>query len=371
MALADVGPIDDAPAFVDVWRQAFRERDAPAAIYSLEECAIALPGLLPDLNLLLASNDLEKEDAAVTVLIEYGEEGVERIAARFTEFSDFKKETALSAFRDHPRCCQKALPAVLEVLADSEADPKLRDSAAQTAFAIGVPSKFVTNLKQIRRDATLDAPACGVIDELLGSGREGPAPRKSKSQFASFLSPARRKQEIARLIEEVRTQRGRPRKIAVEKLAEFGQFAAPAIPELEALLREERHLVQMEPEPDFIENGFAQRAALETLAEIGAATEQVVPAVVAKLNEPALRQAAANTLQSLGPTAVPGLVGGLSNPYANTRCRCARILGEIGAASRSAVPALERAAKDPVAGVRGEATAALKRIRASTAAAPK
>jgi HEAT repeat protein len=372
-ALSFVGPIDDSPELAELWRQAFRDTREERCLYALfrvEKCAIALPQLMPDLDRLTASKDESIASAAIDALVECGEEGIGRVAARFAAFSKDSKYHALMGFVKYPHHCRKALPALLAALADSRASRGLRNEIAGTLFAIGMPLSFVAELKRIRADPMLDEPARKSIDELLATGREGPAPYDSKSEISSTFSAAERTRIIAKVIEEVQKARGTTRTSAVEYLAKFGRYAAPAVPALQALLQEEANIVQTDPVLKLVPNSPNQWAALETLAVIGPAAEPVVPAIVERLNATD-DFGAAESLRTLGPVAVPGLITGLSNPYANTRCRCARILGEIGAASRSAEPALERATKDPVAGVRGEAAAALKRLRASAAAAAK
>jgi HEAT repeat protein len=129
----------------------------------------------------------------------------------------------------------------------------------------------------------------------------------------------------------------------------IGQAAAPAIPEVAALL----------PEP-----GVTSEAAIalsfmgkEALAPLRDALEH---------NDPVVRREALRSIGKLKDRApldtsvvIPLLIGGLADPDAGVRAVAATYLGIIHEAPEASVPALAKALADPDAEVRRSAAAAL------------
>ncbi|MEG4419662.1 HEAT repeat domain-containing protein, partial [Microcoleus sp. LAD1_D5] len=86
-------------------------------------------------------------------------------------------------------------------------------------------------------------------------------------------------------------------------------------------------------------------AAIEKLAEIG---EPAIPALMAAVQDKNLqvRRSAANVLRQIGRPAIPALAKALKNSDANVRRDAASALGRIGAEAKTALPQLVPLLKD-------------------------
>ncbi len=134
--------------------------------------------------------------------------------------------------------------------------------------------------------------------------------------------------------------------------------------------------------------------AVRELGRMGAEARAVVPVLIASLldDNKALRGAVAEALARIDATTGPevlkiqaaervkelaakreaearlaqrirALTADLRSPLRGTRLRAAQVLGEVGSAARTAIPALEEAEYDPSREVQAAATAALEKIR--------
>ncbi len=116
-----------------------------------------------------------------------------------------------------------------------------------------------------------------------------------------------------------------------------------------------------------------ERIGIAAAYELAACGEEVVPSVLGKLadeNE-MVRRHAAYALSAMGGVAVAGLTEALMCDEAVTRAEAATILGDIGLAAGSAVPALIAATKDEHEEVRCRACEALGTVsQHSPVAAP-
>jgi HEAT repeat protein len=168
----------------------------------------------------------------------------------------------------------------------------------------------------------------------------------------------------------------------------LGRIGEPAVP----------HLLTALKNPDQVIRG----AAVQAFRTVGAAGEKAVPELVTiALKDPAVqvRQQTAYALIAMGPNAcgkyldaikdmkddatrqtalqalsfsgtptkvaVPFLISTLKEGTVNHRSMAARVLGNIGAEAKEAIPALEAVRNDPNAAVRTNVEAALKKIKGS------
>lgn len=150
--------------------------------------------------------------------------------------------------------------------------------------------------------------------------------------------------------DDVDTNRG----VAIDKICNMGEQAAPAVPELIKLLDDPvaRQYVCF----DLRHVGPAARAAIPKLSEL-----------VRSSGDALARAHAAEALGLLGADAaeaVPALAEALKSDEANmVKLKAAHALGEIGSAARSALPVLEEAAAAGPGNVRFACTQAIASIR--------
>lgn len=184
----------------------------------------------------------------------------------------------------------------------------------------------------------------------------------------------------------LRTETGDALAAAARGLGQLGGAAAPAVPELAALLVEDELdevviaatralgalgvrtsipvLLRLLADRDLELRAAAARA----LGELRAAV--AVPRLEAALRREQLPAAAAvGALAAIRGDGVSALGRALSHSLAEVRRAAARALAGLGAAARATVPALRRASADPDAEVRAEARAALVTLGASGPAA--
>ena len=104
-------------------------------------------------------------------------------------------------------------------------------------------------------------------------------------------------------------------------------------------------------------------AAIKNLGKIG---EPAIPALMKALQDKNLqvRRSAADVLRQIGPPAIPALVKALKDSDANVRSIAAYVLGKIGAKAKTALPQLVPLLTDSNAKVRSSAASALGGIGA-------
>jgi HEAT repeat protein len=181
------------------------------------------------------------------------------------------------------------------------------------------------------------------------------------------------------------------RERAMKVLGKIGPDAAPAVPALIELLKDQDPKVRTEALFTLASIGSKASAAIESGIKALADTDRDVMLTAgyfldkmgpeAKAAAPALRKllqskdeltqiTAAHALLSVDPdnpdnarVAVPVMVAALKNPLPFIRGEAAMTLGDLGKAAANALPALEAAAKDEDQGVRAAAAEAVKKIR--------
>lgn len=123
----------------------------------------------------------------------------------------------------------------------------------------------------------------------------------------------------------------------IKVLGQFERRAADAIGPLIRMARSEQRAVRA--------------AAAKALGQIGSSPATVVPVLMDLLSDPraTVREQAACALGAFKsePRAVPAVTAALEDEYIDVRAAAAIALGELGPASRTAVPALKQALSDP------------------------
>jgi hypothetical protein len=153
--------------------------------------------------------------------------------------------------------------------------------------------------------------------------------------------------QIVKLLDTLRTGKGRQRKRASEKLAKYGRAVVPPITEM---LQDD--------------NVWAAHA----LQLIGPKAGDAVPALIESLTKGGvggIRTFSASALGQIGPAAVPAipaLIGTLKDQHGNTRMQAAAALGYLSTGEKDVIEALTAALEDEDETVRKEAARALKRI---------
>jgi len=105
--------------------------------------------------------------------------------------------------------------------------------------------------------------------------------------------------------------------------------------------------------------------AADGLGDLGAAAKSAVPALIGALNDEDIlvRRDASYALGSIGPDALPALIEALKSPHENVRRGSVHALGRMGPAARDALPALTEARNDE--GIRMVSDDAIKKIKGS------
>jgi HEAT repeat protein len=223
-------------------------------------------------------------------------------------------------------------PYLIELVNDP--DPEVQENVINAVASLGesVVPRLVRGLQNpelrgtaVRVLTRLGPKAAGAVQPLMEASRTADAPLRAEIHFA---------------------------------LAAIGPAAAPATQMLaEAIGSDDQHI---------------RESALYALRQIGPAAQAARAPLLARMQADDSFDALASAwaLARIAPgdaavaaQAVPKLQRGLSAPDEQTRLECAEALATFGPAARSAVPALERSAKeDAAAEVRAAAAAALTRI---------
>jgi HEAT repeat protein len=139
----------------------------------------------------------------------------------------------------------------------------------------------------------------------------------------------------------------------IRALSKFGAAAAPAVPELIAIVKNS----ELGPTTHW--------EAIRTLGKIGPPAHEATPTLVGALkdHEEDVREHAAESLGEIGATsAVPDLIAALQDESPRVRRDAVRSLGQLGAAAKPAIGAIEKLLKDKAEPVQEAAKTALRRI---------
>jgi len=236
-----------------------------------------------------------------------------------------------------------------------DADPQVRVSAAEALLKIA--------------DRKLDlAP---VVPALAAVMKDADTPTRLRvAPILKKLGP-KAQSAAAALTPWVKDTNLEVRRAAAWALIDIGSGIEEAVPVLAQELKRDK---AMGPTDDW----RFRRAAAQTLERLGVKAKAAAPALAAAMENDDYRvsQSAANALLKMGPeaqAAIPTLIliverkltpaSEVKNSYMMRPHKAAEILGHIGAAARSALPALEQLARDTNAEYRQAALDALKRIR--------
>jgi HEAT repeat protein len=255
------------------------------------------------------------------------------------------------------RATKEVVPALTKAMDDAE--PLVSLEAAAALLRLGADPKvplarLVAQLKSESAQARFRA-----LEMLRHAGKAGPGAAEAVTALLADPEP------LIRLR-------------AAGALRAYGPGAAGTVPGLAKLVAEPSHGIDVAKFPD---RGAAawpqiQVEAAQTLGRMGAAAKEAVPVLVAalKADDPNVRQAAAEALRALGPTAA-GAADGLIATAAGTsevldsRLTALEALEAIGPAAKGAVPRLTALLADPEARVRLGAARALAASGPAAAAA--
>ena len=156
----------------------------------------------------------------------------------------------------------------------------------------------------------------------------------------------------------LQSERARLRLLTLKVLGNLGEAVQPALPAV--MLQLQDH------------NGTVRKAALEALQQINADWHQMaeaqafLPQLVDGLrDQAAYKEAALDALRLIGRPALPYLMDGLTTGDRVIREETAHLIGALGSAAGTAIPALrERVVRDDNRWVREAALAAIERIEA-------
>ena len=144
--------------------------------------------------------------------------------------------------------------------------------------------------------------------------------------------------------------------VAARALSQYKAEAAPALPELVALLQDTSQDVE------------ARWNAARTIGKIGPEANSAVPVLIemTRDKEPTIREHSAEAIGDIGSVvgqeAIKALVATLSDPVPRVRRDAVRSLGYIGPKARETLPAIQKLSEDPEEIVRQAAKNAIQAI---------
>jgi len=236
------------------------------------------------------------------------------------------------------RCGPSAVPLIVKALADD--DPEVRIGAAWAAGRLGPCGRNVA--------VALAEAAFNFAD----TGRAASVAKDSLILLGPHAAPA-----VPRLIKAL-DEDMLARLTALKLIKKMGPVAKAAIPRLLAAARKPDSETRQEAVAALIRTG---PQSVPGLVGMGA---EVVPDLIAALGGPwPAPETSIPALVGIGPDSVPDLIKALARQDLAVQAGAVRALGAIGAAARTAVPALERIAASGDYRLRGLAAQALQRIR--------
>jgi HEAT repeat protein len=188
---------------------------------------------------------------------------------------------------------------------------------------------------------------------------------------------------VPALVEALRDDDPRVRRVIIAALVEIGPAARAAVPALVITLQDRCELVRRRAAQELAEIGPAARPAVPALVEalgdpdamvrrwsayalgeIGGKAASAAPALIESLREPsmAMRAVVACALVKIGPAALPHLLPALEDQEPHVRRYVAAILGKCGGDVSSRQSALQTACQDADFSVRESALAALTQL---------
>jgi len=321
---------DDVPALIAAV-QATTDDTLPSVLEALKSVRpIDLPTLVEDLE----SDDFDVRRGAVNTMKLIGPPAVPALIESMKRIREIDhRRSPKPAAWALGELGKPAVPALIEALGHE--DPTVRTNATYALATIGPEAKeavavFVdaldddndpvrNNYLRALRSFGLPAPsAVPLLIRLLED--KDPSVCKSAALALGAIAPDNQPAMEA-IMQMLDDPRNNPRYGAVAALGDFGTKANSAQPKLLALLRNDEY-------------SLVREAAVETLPKIAAAPRDVIPAVVAALNDSDWRVrnsavGALSRLASVPSDVIPALTKALEDPHRDVRDSASRALAAI------------------------------------------
>jgi HEAT repeat protein len=242
------------------------------------------------------------------------------------------QQSAADALADLGEGAREAVPALIQAAASSDAGTRWR--AARALGVIG------------------DLQAAAALRDLTA---DGDVLVRSQAIFALGRLKAADERSLEIIVDRLSDQDAQVRRAAIRALRLVDAPRGMMVPLIVKLLSDSD-----------------QAVAMRALSAIGDGGIEVLPSLIAALDDRDARYWALLAVGEMGPqagTAVPALVKALGDDRPEVRLQAAIALGEIGPDAKSAVGAITKLLDDPLTPVRSAATFALGKI-GDTAASP-
>lgn len=292
------------------------------AIDELDALGEKAAGAAPALIDLLAFKNEDVRLAATMTLGKLGQPAVAPLSKSFESKDANVRFYAVwgLAFVGPP--AKSATPIVMKALADPSADVRRK-----AAYALG----------------RIDADPAIVVDALVNA--LGDSDNDVRNTAAESL-PKMSKTAVPVLLKALKSDKADLKRMAIKILGAIGSEAAPAIPELAAIL---------------LEYQGGSEAAADALAGIGTPSLKVLTAAAASDNI-TVRTLAIRSLHKIGGPAVPSFVDLLGAKHVDVQRQVAALLGAMQVQDKSVVIALGYATKDKDFQVRFSALQSLQQM---------
>ncbi len=207
-----------------------------------------------------------------------------------------------------------------EALCEAFADGYIEDDEVEKITASGFSPQLITTLNASK---ALQKRVKWLVE--IGHNKRDVVMRSKAADVLVEIGPA----AVKPLIKVLYGQDDYVRFLAINALVKIGSGAVPAL--LNELKNSESNVVRVH--------------VARALGKIGPVTNDVVPALIAALEDPDnyLRKTAAEALGEIGPAAkdaVPSLIAALKDPNVKVRREVVWALGKIGPSAKAAIPSL-------------------------------
>jgi HEAT repeat protein len=325
--------------------------------------------VLPALIKSLIDRDSYVRKSASDALCKIGAPAIPPIMKALTGEDSLIRKGAAEALGNMGALSPEIVPALIKALEDN--NEGVRRAAVDSLGKIGAATpEVITALKKAVEDKNYSVRKSSV--EVL----------EKKGNMTAEL-------KVKRYIMDLEDTNSDNRRSAIEGLNKLGTSTPEVISAITTALGDSDYSVR-KSSADFLEkrnsltdalkskryiidlkggNKIIRVKAAESLGKTGAATPEVVPALIAALGDKDARNAAIEALGNIGAEAkdaVPALAKALSDTDVNVRTAAAEALGKIGPSAKSAVAPLMKALKDSDPAVSENAANALEKIGAMT-----
>ena len=298
----------------------------------------ALPGII----VLLKDTDFRVRSSAAQAIVGIGAESKQAIPGLIGMVGSNDQRDNISAsiaIGSIGPEAKSAVPALILMLKNK--DINVSEHAAEALGKIGPEAKAaIPGLKELMKDRpSLRAKAVWSLFKISGS-KEGvklyesglkskdPEIRDRTVKNLAEIDPTDGK-AVPLLREKLKGQDIFGRIEALRVLNKMGTKAKPALPEIIAVLKDNR-------------DDEAMRLAGEILSKFGSESAVAIPVFIEFMNSKYrnYQDYSANMLSKIGVPAIPALVDRLKNGETDTKEAAATALGKIGPAAKDAIPAL-------------------------------